>query len=296
MFSGYSKSGKDEACKAIEQIYNVIPIGMTDPARRSFMEIYGWDENQMYGSPEFRNSGDPNLPKEKFKKLFSLGIIKNNPDLSDQNQDFFQNLKKHMQEFPCSNTDREFLYIPKDSHIFKWDHGPDFSINKKYFVEASDCWVTSTNNPELFLSPREALQVHCETMNTLFEPTWVKSVFNNINNILKLNAAGHSVSYSRVDGIVQSRTSNPNGLIFVLNDLRHWHEMRYADSLNLPDFKITKIRVKRPSVPTPPFDHRSETEQASIPDSEFNFVIDNNATLEDFYNVVQNIARFVIDL
>ena len=51
------------------------------------------------------------------------------------------------------------------------------------------------------------------------------------------------------------------------------------------------IRVKSKRVPVPPFDHISETGQLSIPDSDFDWVIENDGTIEELYHKVDKIVE-----
>ena len=75
------------------------------------------------------------------------------------------------------------------------------------------------------------------------------------------------------------------------SDFRHVHEHRKARSVSGKKGKdfVTKtvlLRIKRPGIETPPFDHRSETEQCLIPDRAYDFIIDNDGTLDDLYESV----------
>lgn len=300
MFSGYSKSGKDEACKSAIQNFKAVQIGMTDPARRHFMQLYEWDSKRMFGDSEYRNSGDPSLPKESFTSLNSAGFIDLCPDLSSEDGEFFKNLQNHMKKFPCLGTERRFFSIQKKSNWFKWDHGYDFQKLKTNLIEGKNQWIFSDHDPNFFLSAREALQGHCENMNSMFENTWVSSVFKTIEELIYRIENGERVSYHNESGIIEDPSSDwflrDTNKILCLNDLRHWHEIRYSNSIMIPGLKVTKVRIKRPSVPNPPFNHRSETEQSSIPDSEFDFIINNDSTLEEFHNRVVEVVRTVINL
>jgi hypothetical protein len=47
------------------------------------------------------------------------------------------------------------------------------------------------------------------------------------------------------------------------------------------------IRIKRPGVEVPAWQHASETEQMEIPDSEFDYIVVNDGTLDDLALKVQ---------
>jgi len=51
------------------------------------------------------------------------------------------------------------------------------------------------------------------------------------------------------------------------------------------------IRIKRPSVPNPPYEHRSEVAQATIPNETFDAVIDNDSSLESLHKKVQEVVN-----
>jgi hypothetical protein len=74
---------------------------------------------------------------------------------------------------------------------------------------------------------------------------------------------------------------------FITQDVRFINEIRF-----LKDRNYTLIRVKRNSTQTVS-NHASETEQDSISDNEFNFIIDNNGTIEDLKEKVINILKTI---
>ncbi len=54
------------------------------------------------------------------------------------------------------------------------------------------------------------------------------------------------------------------------------------------------VRIRSERVPVPPYNHRSETEQSTIPDSEFHFVLENNGTVAEAHDKVREIMNRVI--
>lgn len=285
MVSGYSGTGKDEACNVIRSEFGALQLGMTDPARRHMMDIYGWTEQQMFGPSAYRNAGDPNTPKANFERLIRMGVIRPDPDLSHESGEFFRSLKDHMNKYPAVENNRRFFQIDHDSPFFKWDLG--VKINTEFMARGHLGWVFSDCDPQFFLSPREALQVHCENMNSMYECTWVRSVFQTIETYRTTDK-----DYDRVRGFIPNE-SDRKTRFFCLADLRHRHEMEFAARSQSDDLRVITIRVRRPSVPNPPFPHRSETEQATIPDSAFDFVLHNDGSLQDFHRKVSGVVRMV---
>jgi len=135
----------------------------------------------------------------------------------------------------------------------------------------------SMEDPELFLSPREALQRYCELMNLLYGDTWVRKGVD-----VQLQIARESRSYSRMQGLGEKEVRPGESTITMFSDFRHKHEIAYVRSLK--DAEVVLVRIKSRRVPTPPFNHRSETEQAEIPDSAFNHIIENDGTITDLHN------------
>lgn len=282
LVSGYSGSGKDEVCRTLIEKFKCLQLGMTDPARRHMMELYGWSQEQLFGPSAFRNAGDPKLPNEFFQRVSgNEGNLVFDPDLSNEAPEVFTQLREHMKKFPSSNDFRRFFLVKSEN----------VRVDKKNMVKTSQGLLTSDCDPQFFLSPREALQKYCELMNTMYEPTWIRSV---VETIREVNSGDYG--YYRERGLFHLEQDEfpsfgEEGVMsqsFCLADLRHWHEIRYTrEHAESAGVRPVFIRVKRPSVPEPPFNHRSETEQQTIPDSEFDFVIQNDGTLEELAWKVQ---------
>jgi hypothetical protein len=73
---------------------------------------------------------------------------------------------------------------------------------------------------------------------------------------------------------------------FIIADCRFYNEIKH-----LKDNNYILVRVKRDSSLF--MNHASETEQDSISDNEFNFIIDNNGTIEDLKEKVINILKTI---
>lgn len=152
-----------------------------------------------------------------------------------------------------------------------------------------------SGDPKIWLSPREALQKYCEVMNTMFPDTWIRKGVE-----IHRQIADHSCKYSRMGGVKISETTNNgsnkygNHIFTCFSDFRHKNEIRYVSSLPKEKIRAVKIRIKSKRVPNPPFDHRSETEQATIPDDAFDYVIDNDGTVEDLSKSCDDMIKDVL--
>src|ERR1700690_1845482 len=65
--SGFSKVGKDEFCKPLIEKFKAVQIGLADPAKRHMADLYGFTEEQLFGS--LKNVGDIRYPKSYVKDL-----------------------------------------------------------------------------------------------------------------------------------------------------------------------------------------------------------------------------------
>jgi hypothetical protein len=149
-------------------------------------------------------------------------------------------------------------------------------------------------DPKYYLSPREALQKYMGLMNDLYPNTWIqKGVYIHhqlgIGDCLYTRMGGLKISYSVI------KRNEPGKIFTTFSDFRHKNEISYLrkhgpDSPAKVETIPIIVRVKRPSIPNPPYDHRSEVEQSTIPDSEFDFVINNDSTLEELYRKVDGIV------
>lgn len=268
--SGFSGTGKDEFCRSLVEKHNAMHTGLADPAKRHMADIYGFTRDQLFGPSAMRNAGDPRYPKTS---LTSLGAKRTAES-------------KHWY-FDVAEGDRQ-----------GWEGLQRFKTgnNIRYFVEETD--------PRFFLSPREALQLYCDLMNQLYLCTWVRAGVDVHRKLAEWGDKEHSGgaqlrwTYDRMTGLMPndgSRFSDCGDVVTCFSDFRHWHEIRYVReaATQFEDFTPVLIRVKRPGVDKPPFNHRSETEQATIPDSEFDYVVDNNSTIEGLHAVADQIVAQV---
>jgi len=170
------------------------------------------------------------------------------------------------------------LYGFTEDQVF----GPSESRNS-----GDDRYVRSDGT---LLTPREALQKYCALMQDMYECTWVsKAVY------VHHKIASGEYTYSRVTGLIKLsgyQLPSKDVVITCASDFRHKHEMNYVRGI---DFLTPVIlRVKRPEIEEPPYDHRSETEQATIPDSAFDAVINNDSTINDLGFAVDEIISAVL--
>lgn len=300
--SGYSGSGKDETAKVFVENHGAIQTGFADVEKRHLHEIYGFSEDQLFGPSSSRSAGDFRYPKPVYKMH---GCAKCDKTPENLNPDFrWHSLKTVTSAVNHLNIDIEKFRKNLTSTLIysKSDELQEIII---YFRD---------NNPFFFLSPREALQLRCDILNQLYEGTWI-----NLGIAKQIVLSDHSwyitengilgykkYSYSRIRGVtgygneihdVDDKGIHPGDPFFTcFADVRHWHEVKEFENLAENSNMIIPvlIRIKRPSVPKPPFNHKSELEMEEIPDSRFHFIINNDSTIESLRNKTEEVVKIIM--
>jgi hypothetical protein len=310
--SGFSGTGKDAITNRLKSKHGAIQIGMTDPAKRHMAEIYGFTEEQLFGPSNKRNSGDLRYPKKIFNELMicPVELTKHTIDVEIMS-DFI-----HMTPITLDKTKRYFVYESLSKvAIPSIMRGVPCSLDEKHRPKV---FYIEAGNPSFWLSPREALQRYCELMNLMYENTWIRK---NIENHRLLTQVKHvynipdenmfqkhmfkvrneislKYNYHRMRGLVENQDDSYRRLVdgvFITcsSDYRHWHEIKLTREL-ADIYTPVFVRIKRPGITEPPYQHRSETEQVSIPDSEFDFIIDNDGSIDDLNAKVDEMIGKII--
>lgn len=126
-----------------------------------------------------------------------------------------------------------------------------------------------TYEGKCFLTPRYSLQMlgsdygrHC------YPDVWIDYIVR----VAKTLDAGNYTYTQKAGLLVQY--GFPKRAV-VVPDVRFWNEV---EGLKKAGAKL--VRVRRVGFEKPKWDHPSETEQMGIPDSEFDYVLENDSTLE----------------
>ncbi len=275
--SGYSGSGKDAFSHVLVEDFNAPKVGLADPAKRHMADLYGFTEHQLFGPSSARNAGDVRYPKPDF---FSSKLT----------------ISRYSAESPPEGLQGELIPGVPYWELNSRDWSAPLKESRLPYVAGKVGGATvmvPEGHPTFWLSPRETLQKYCELMNLMYGDTWVQKSLSTHQalSLVGKGEGGNDVllyAYDRMRGLIKTEGDHVedaprDGMSFFScsADFRHKHEFRAARKMFTPNFIPVTVRVKRPSVPLPPFDHRSETEQADIPDSFFDFVVDNSGTLED---------------
>jgi hypothetical protein len=138
-----------------------------------------------------------------------------------------------------------------------------------------------------FLTPREALQrFGTEAGRACYDNTWVDRCLLNAQLVLSGQFA-----YAQALGVHDYRgPGRPEVRGVAIPDVRFMNEIAAIHAAG-----GVVIRIVRPGagLEGAAGAHGSETEQASIPDSEFDYVLDNSATLEQLRENVHRCARAI---
>lgn len=256
---GYAGVGKDEAANFLIKNHNSPKIGIIDPCKRHVMDIYGFTKDQCFGPSQFRNAGDVRYPKKNISELTPLTLHK-----EDSEQE-----KKYL------------LYSEKN-------------LEDKYetiIQGGKRGYLIPEGHPDFWLSPREALQKLGSLYNQMYEDTLIEKCISTHKStaVPLFNGGFMCYKYLPWRGIVDESQARKNQ-ISCTADLRLYSQVKAAQRSNSDEFRAILIRIKRPSVPNPPFDHPSETEQAKIPDSEFDYIVNNDGDIVDLHKKIHDIV------
>lgn len=161
----------------------------------------------------------------------------------------------------------------------------ELGIDPEFIIDAYG------KSPKLFLSPRETLQEYMELMNKLYADTWIRKGVD-----IQRELAKGGRNYSKQYGVEVWAIDRPEPEEFItcFSDFRHIHEHKFVKENGPKDGYVPiLVRIKRPGIESPPFAHRSETEQTKIRDAAYDFVVDNDGTIDDLHIAAQNVVRKV---
>lgn len=286
--SGFSGVGKDEVANRLVEAHDALHFGLVDAAKRHMADLYGFSRDQLFGPSEMRNAGDGRYPKVTAQEVGASPYGEIRPCekvVGDVDPGTFHWMCEGRFEGRLSELLDDCPYIPLRLG------------NARHLIPVT--------NPEFFLSPREVLQKYCALMQDLFETTWPKKAvgdaISSMSSLLNSGDEKKSWTYDRMSGNVVER---PNGrptrplgadgfATSCFSDFRHHHEIEYVSRVKSHDVIPVLVRIKRPGIESPPFNHRSEIEQATIPDSEFDFVVHNDGDLNDLKDKVDSMVKRV---
>lgn len=280
--SGWAGTGKDECSGRLVKVHRAFHTGLADPGKRHGLDAYGFTEEQLWGPSKYRNAGDSRYPKPVLKEFG------------------FRNDGVGTWSSTVDRSNRDEMFLKGKSWM-----GPQLAFMHAAMrsdTEGPQTVTVQDTDPAWFLSPREFLQLYMELCNTLYADTWIDKGIADHRRL-----ATGDYTYSRMSGTTKGSTFenrkqwaslssdeeyvDSSMIVTCFSDFRHVHEHRKAKAAADSQLVPVLVRIKRTTVPNPPFKHRSETEQTRIRDAAYDFVIDNSGYLEDLYGRVDDIVR-----
>jgi len=289
--SGYSRTGKDTVAHRLVKQHKAIHLGMTDHAKRHMADTYRFTEEQLFGPSEARNAGDLRYPKPIFFRNKCCHLGKPTEVFSRNSAEVFSGVTGGRVSL---NPDR--VYYTCEGRGPKGTEGLPYQPTKlgaaRYFIEEED--------PRFWLSPREILQQYCELLESLYLGSLIDYAVQTHLQLVPTADPGFPhdfyvrMNYDRMKGLMEN--SEPfrkfeGSFMTCFSDFRRKHQIQGARNHAGNKLTPVMIRVKRPGIEKPPFKHISETEQAEILDSAFDFVIDNDGNFDDLNVKIDEIVQ-----
>jgi hypothetical protein len=187
------------------------------------------------------------------------------------------------------------LNFSKSYHYFTCDENLPYALPYELISDNKRMYYVEDGDPNFWLSPREALQRYCELMNNMYLDTWIrKSIETQIQVAREWNIS----FYSNMYGLSSRVTPAPQRdyVVTCSPDFRHKHEIKLLKECSGDNIIPVVVRVKRPSIPNPPYQHRSEIEQTTILDSEFDFVVNNDCSINELNVRIDEIVKCMLKI
>lgn len=239
--SGLAGSGKDTFAKFLEP-EGAVNVALADPLKRIAREVYAFTDEQLWGASQYRNAPDTRYPRPHTWVLADR--------LADQ-------------EMVCSCCGE--------------GAGRRFHEDDLLLVDEEDV-------PPCHLTPRYALQLlGTEWGRQCYPDTWAALCVRTAQSLL----ASPMLRYEQRQGLFRiaetrvwaeaDRHERERAKIVTVSDVRFRNEMRV-----IREAGGKLVRVRRPGAGLKGASgiHPSEAEQMSIPDREFDFVVENSTDLD----------------
>jgi len=253
--SGLAGSGKDTVADILVSKHGFVKVALADPLKRICKEVYDFSDEQLWGPSEMRNAPDKRYPTGRWDKYAWCCAA-------------------------CTEAVHGTSFEEKTPGLLS--EGRDCAVCDGYTLGKDLHFVPTP----AFLTPRYALQrLGTEWGRDCYDNTWVDLAIRTAKKLLE----GSSV-YSQRHGLVlgedfkiasarlyamgESMAAPPCGV--VIPDVRFKNEVK---AIKEAGGKL--VRINRPGVGLDGAagQHRSETEQQEIPDSVFDFILQNDKTL-----------------
>lgn len=259
---GLAGSGKDSVGNFICQDFGFVRMAFADSMKRIVRDVYDFTDQQLWGPSEFRNAPDMRYPRAAHTWA-----------------------KLPTRERPLNEEEK--VKWPEAQHAVERDWygcaccGLEAQTKRVFADEHDEQWKIGDVGP-CFLTPRYALQqLGTGWGRDCYGDTWVMVTLRHAKLLLGMESGEPGgYWYDQKRGLMGNVATNhiPDfqpGVI--LTDVRYLNEIR---AIKAAGGKV--VRVVRPGAGLTGGAalHSSETEQAGLPDSEFDAVIPNDEDLD----------------
>lgn len=238
--SGYSGSGKDTAADGLVARCGGVKVALADPVKRIAQEVYNFSWEQLWGPSENREIPDLRYPRDH-----GPWSIVEDPSLRGM-----------------------FL---RGEPVMRWRCD---CCGITVHTQGADVPSSEAKGIACHLTPRHALRMLGDDWGRgCYRETWAEHVLRTAHEIL-VDGRG----YDQQRGLNKLGWSESGGgepQLVVVPDVRYANEIAHLIKGN-----AVVIRIRRPGLDKPSVAHKSESEQASIPDHAFDAVVVNDATPE----------------
>jgi len=275
-FAGNLNSGKDTAAERVAEIHGFTRIGLADPLKRLGSVAFDFSFQQLWGPSDYRNAVDKRYyeepgewhpePSQEWFYAEDRIIVDGAPWLEDDVFEYTNKVEKAEAHTKLINW-------------FKWlrETHPNLSprvmlqtLGTEYGREAlySDVWI----------------DIGLETSRRLLSGKYDPET--------RLAATKYQEKY----GLLYGDVSKWDGKGVIIPDVRFPNELRAIKAAGGQIWRIYRPETDGKATDTGVAGHASETSLDAIPDSEYSGIINNDGTLEEFYEAVDVAAGIAMSV
>jgi len=246
---GKAGSGKDTAAEQLVNVYGFQQIAFADPLKRYAHKVFGFTEEQLWGPSHLRNDPDPRFA-------------------------FYNDAMDASDAWLATET-----RAAKQDALFVHSLIPTPGLLPGIALDSLRSWRLGLARSPHPISPRVVLQsLGTEWGRTIKEDLWLSHALDVASMLMR---GGYT--YSRTTGAVQA--PGAPALNVVMSDVRFENELDALKSHGGFLIRVRRTEALRGICPGIQ-DHASETAQEEFSDEKFDFLIQNNKTLEEFLEAV----------
>lgn len=247
--TGKAGSGKDTAAAHLVEQYGFQQIAFADPLKRYAHKVFGFTKDQLWGPSHLRNEEDP-----RFAGFTSPTEA-------------------------CDSWIATFVRADEHDSQFVNSILPGPGLLPGIALLQLKTWMQELALSGTKISPRVVLQsLGTEWGREIKEDIWLAHALDVASSLM---SGGHT--YSRTQGL--EKLQGAPALHVVMSDVRfdnELEELKKHGGYLIRVYRPEELRGHAPGIQG----HASETEQEGFADDRFDFLIQNNKTLEDLLHAV----------